>query len=182
MTKEQLKQCMPMATTKNLDKFLEPLNKTFLEFEINTPARQAMFLAQICHESGSLKYVKELASGEAYDTGKLAASLGNTPEKDGDGQKFKGRGLLQITGKSNYFEVGKALGIDLIKNPELLEEPLHAARSAGWFWKKRALSILADKNDDKSFLMVTKKINGGFNGLEDRLVHWGNAKKALNLA
>lgn len=178
MTKEQLMAAVG-CTPQRADVFLAPLINAMQVYDINTPARQAAFLAQVGHESGALKYVEEIASGDAYDT---RVDLGNTPEVDGDGRKFKGRGLIQITGKANYVAVGKALQYDFIKNPEHLELPGAASLSAAWFWKTRGLNELADKGD---FLKISIKINGrnkktGLpNGWEDRQLRWGKAKKAL---
>jgi len=172
----ELRKIMPMAG-KRIPIFLEPLNLAMEEFEINNILRQAAFLAQIAHESGELKYVKELASGEAYDTGRLAAKLGNTPDADGDGQKYKGRGLIQLTGRNNYRDCGIALGLDLLSEPELLEQPINACRSAGWFWKSHGLNELADVPD---FIQITKIINGGFNGWEHRQAYYAIALVNLN--
>lgn len=143
------------------------------KYEINTPVRQAAFLAQLAHESGSLKYVRELASGEAYEGRK---DLGNN--QAGDGVRFKGRGLIQITGRSNYEALSVALNFDFIKEPEKLELPGAAALSAGWFWNKNKLNIIADSGD---FKKLTKRINGGFNGLKDRAEHWYRCQKALGI-
>jgi putative chitinase len=165
ITKDILKMIFIHAKDLNIQRFVDPLSETMEKYEINTPLRQAHFLAQIGHESGEFRYVEELASGQAYDVGKLAVALGNTPEDDGDGEKYKGRGLIQITGTTNYKAVSKDLGADFFANPELLEEPKYAALSAGWFWNKRKLNLLADKDDLKG---ITKKINGGYNGLADR--------------
>lgn len=178
VTLDQLRSIMPHAG-KRAETFLDPLNRAMEEFEINTPARQAAFLAQIGHESGSLRYVRELASGAAYDTGRLAQRLGNTPEDDGDGERYRGRGLIQITGTANYSACSTALFGDsrhLLDHPELLELPDLAARSAGWFWKSRGLNELADAGD---FLRITKRINGGINGMDDRLAYYGRAQKVL---
>jgi len=171
-----LKTVMPFATKANIEKFVEPLNNTLEEFEINTSLRAAHFLAQIAHESGSLRYVRELASGEAYDTGRLAKNLGNTPEADGDGQKYKGRGLIQITGRFNYEALSKAFNVDFINFPEKLEEPEYAARSAGWFWDARSLNTLADAGN---FELITRRINGGLNGLKDRQEYFDRARKVM---
>lgn len=160
ITREQLSTIYPFAKSK-IDQFLDPLNMAMMEFHINTPKRQAAFLAQIGHESGQLRYVKELASGLAYEGRK---DLGNVV--DGDGVRFKGRGLIQITGRANYLQVQIDLGIPCIANPELLENTVNACRTAGWFWDKRGLNALADKGD---FVTITKRINGGLNGQEDRL-------------
>lgn len=170
-TRDQLKACMPHASALNLDRFAEPLFNACKEFEINTPARMAAFIAQIAHESGSLKYVREIASGKAYEG---RADLGNT--EPGDGVKYRGRGLIQITGRANHLWCGKALGLDLINHPELLEEPVNAARSAAWFWATRGLNALADAGD---FLRITRKINGGINGLADRQAHYETALRVL---
>ena len=178
ITLDQLRAIMPHAG-KRAEVFLAPLNSAMTEFEINTPVRQAAFLSQIAHESGSLRYVRELASGEAYDTGRLAERLGNTPEADGDGQRYKGRGLIQITGATNYGQCSMALyGFHrhLLDHPELLELPDAAARSAAWFWHSRGLNKLADEGN---YLRITKKINGGTNGLDDRIAYWERAKKVL---
>jgi putative chitinase len=171
ITRDQLKAIMPLS--KNIDVFLEPLNQALEKYEINTPKRIACFLAQLAHESGSLKWVKELATGEAYEGRK---DLGNIYV--GDGVKFKGRGLIQITGRANYQSLGKYLGVDLIANPELLEQPLYAALSAGWFWSTKKLNQLADVMD---FEKITKRINGGLNGYTDRLKYLENAKNALSV-
>lgn len=175
MTLQELATILPMAKSK-VAIFIEPLNKAMQKFEINTPLRQAAFIAQVGHESGQLRYVKELATGEAYDTGRLAERLGNTPEKDGDGQKYKGRGLIQITGTENYLLCLMALEIDALNHPELLETPEFACSSAAWFWWNNHLNELADKRD---FLKITKRINGGTNGLADREELYKRALKVL---
>jgi putative chitinase len=179
ITKQLLKACLPYAKDADISKFLSPLNLTFEKYKINTPKRIAAFLAQIAHESGSLKYVEEIASGSAYDTGRLAKILGNTPEDDGDGERYKGRGLIQITGRTNYEAVGKALHYDFINQPEHLKLPGAATLSAGWFWDSRKLNNLADLGTEEAFNKITKKINGGYNGKEDRLKHWERCKEAL---
>jgi len=173
LTSEQLKKIMPTARGETAESFVDPLNQTMSEFSIDTEQRAACFLAQLAHESGALHYVKELASGEAYEGRK---DLGNT--ESGDGVRYKGRGLIQITGRTNYGHCGEALGVDLIANPEKLEEPLLAARSAGWFWSTRKLNDWADKGD---FRTITKRINGGFNGLDDRLAYYSRAREVYGL-
>ena len=183
MTLGQIKETACSSTT-NAAKFMDAINATCDKFQINTPIRQLCFLAQVGHESGSLFFTEELASGAAYEGRK---NLGNT--QPGDGIRFKGRGLIQITGRANYKAVGDALAVDLIKNPTLLggknvnkcspDQLKNAAMSAGWFWNSRKLNDLADKiNISKpvdtganldNFVLITKKINGVTNGLHDRL-------------
>lgn len=167
----ELHTIMPYAGHR-ADAFIDPLNDAMHEFEIDaTPLREAAFLAQIAHESGSLQFTRELASGAAYEGRK---DLGNT--EPGDGIRYKGRGLIQITGRSNYLDCGTALGLDLIGEPELLESPENASRSAGWFWETHGLNELADKGD---FLLITKRINGGTNGYQERVAYYDRAKGAI---
>lgn len=170
MTLDQLIKIMPYARQR-AGIFLPGLNATMAEFDIDTPARQAAFLAQVGHESGQLAYVRELASGDAYE---MRADLGN--KWPGDGRRFKGRGLIQITGRANYAACGAALGLDLITTPALLEEPANACRSAGWFWKTHDLNALADAGDQ---VAVTHRVNGGTNGLADRLALFDVAQQVL---
>ena len=146
------------------------------EFGINTPLRWVHYLAQIAHESAELRYSEEIASGKAYDTGNLAIKLGNTPEADGDGQKYKGRGLIQVTGRSNYEAYKQYCGYDVVAHPELLAKPVGAIRSSMWFWKSKGLNELADRDE---FTAITKRINGGTNGIEDRRKYLARAKKVL---
>lgn len=142
---------------------------------INTPARQAAFLAQIGHESGRLRYVRERWGPTAAQRGyEGRADLGNT--QPGDGKRYMGRGLIQITGRANYRRCGEALGLDLINRPELLEVHAHAAMSAAWFWSSRGLNELADAGE---FDKITRRINGGQNGREERLALWQLAQAAL---
>ena len=170
VTLAQLVAILPNARPRAAT-FLAPLNAAMVEFGITTPARQASFLAQVGHESGSLVYMRELASGQAYE-GRV--DLGNTQR--GDGVRFRGRGLLQVTGRANYAGCGKALGLDLLAKPELLEQAVNACRSAGWFWQTRGLNALADLGDQ---VKVTKRINGGANGLTERLALFAVAQRVL---
>ena len=168
---DQLVRIMPYAKQR-ADKYLDALNAAMSEFGISENGlREAAFLAQIAHESGELRYVEELASGEAYEA---RDDLGNVV--CGDGVRFKGRGLIQITGRANYEECGKFLGVDLLEEPERLEEPVLACRSAAWFWQSRGLNELADKQD---FLRITRKINGGTNGWADRQKYYQRALDAI---
>lgn len=143
-----------------------------------TPQRLAAFLAQISHESGALRYVRELADGSAYEGRK---DLGNT--QPGDGTRYRGRGLIQTTGRFNYRATATALQAfdapDFEDFPEALEEPRWAAWSAAWYWHSRSLNDLADAGD---FEAITRRINGGLNGQADRLARWERAKSALAAA
>jgi putative chitinase len=173
MTFEQLRRALPFASANNFGKFYAPLATAMLTYGITTPKRQAAFLAQIAHESGSLAYVREIASGQAYEG---RSDLGNV--EPGDGVRFKGRGLIQITGRANYNDVSFALGVNFAADPSKLEQPEYAAMSAAWFWHKHGLNGLADRD---AFGSITKIINGGFNGLDDRIVSWLSARKAFNI-
>ena len=181
---EQIQKIMPAATPARIANFIGPLNATMEEFGINTPKRQAAFLAQLAHESGSLRYVQEIASGAAYDN---RADIGNTrpdaialAELAGTtpGRYYKGRGLIQITGFDNYLACSRALLRDdaLVKNPAMLERADLACRSAGWYWDSRRLNAFADAGQ---FETITRKINGGLNGQADRLAHYQRALSVL---
>jgi putative chitinase len=180
MTLEQLQLVFPHARAQ-AGVFILALNSAMLNRHINTPKRIAAFLAQVGHESAELRYVRELGSDQylsKYDTGTLAARLGNTPEADGDGQKYRGRGLIQVTGRRNYLSCSQALFGDdrLLQQPQLLEQPEWACESAAWFWQTNGLNELADKDQ---FTTITRRINGGLNGLQDRLQLWERAKAVL---
>ncbi|WP_395608926.1 glycoside hydrolase family 19 protein [Pseudomonas sp. B22129] len=180
ITLSQLLQILPGARLR-AGVFLPALNAAMSRFEIGQPKRIAAFLAQIAHESAELRYVRELGSDQylsKYDTGPLAVRLGNTPEADGDGQKYRGRGLIQITGRRNYLACSQALFGDdrLLQQPERLEQPQWACESAAWFWQSNGLNELADKDQ---FTTITRRINGGLNGLDDRLHFWARAKAVL---
>ena len=173
LTLEQLKAICPLTSRAILDKYLDPLNKHMSMYEINTLLRVRHFIAQVAHESGDFNYVKEIASGAAYEGRK---SLGNT--QVGDGKRFKGRGLIQVTGRANYSKCSKALFKDerLIEHPELLETPELSVLSACWFWYSNGLNELADKDD---IVKITKRINGGTNGLKERILKYEKAKKSI---
>ncbi len=172
MTLDQFRKCLPYAGARAA-KFHGPLLHAMDEFGIDTPARMAAFLAQIAHESGSLKYVREIASGRAYE-GRL--DLGNT--EPGDGVRFRGRGIIQITGRANYRACSKGLYGDerLLQTPALLEDTVPACRSAAWFWWSRGLNTQADIG---AFRAITKTINGGYNGYADRLGYYERASAVL---
>lgn len=177
ITKEQLLKVMPHARER-IDKFLPYLIEGFKEHNMSIDEAR-MFIAQLAVESGEFRYVKELASGAAYDTGRKAIQLGNTPEADGDGQKYKGRGLIQITGRNNYVACSTALCIDCINHPEMLEEPEWAVKSAFWYWTSNNLGRYSEPTTD-NFKTVTKRINGGYNHLAERTQYWERAKKHLD--
>ncbi|MBJ2290159.1 glycoside hydrolase family 19 protein [Pseudomonas sp. MF5691] len=180
ITLTQLQQILPNARAQ-AGVFILALNAAMLHRHITGPKRMAAFIAQVGHESGELRYVRELG-GERYlskyDTGALAARLGNTPDADGDGQKYRGRGLIQITGRRNYLACSRALFGDerLLHFPELLEQPQWAAESAAWFWHSNGLNELADQDQ---FTTITRRINGGLNGLEHRQQLWEKARAVL---
>lgn len=171
-------------------RYLPFLNKTCERFNIDTPLRLAHFLAQILHESGGLRWPEEIWPEPALDTHGVAQKgsrwqlryerhpgLGNT--EVGDGYRFRGRGLIQLTGRANYRAFGKSLGLDLEAKPDRVAlEPNLAVLAAGWFWDQRGLNAVADLDDLKT---ITRRINGGYNGLADRERYLARAKQALGL-
>jgi putative chitinase len=174
MTPQQIMACTG-ARWDRACTFAPLLDAAMQEFGIDTSERQAAFLAQVGHESGGLHWLVELwgptASQLRYE---VRQDLGNC--EAGDGYRFRGRGLIQLTGRANYKAASDALGVDLIAEPEKLGEPELACRSAAWFWKSRNLNPLADAGD---FEAITKRINGGLNGYPERLSLWESAKEAL---
>ncbi|MBS1771153.1 MAG: glycoside hydrolase family 19 protein [Acidobacteria bacterium] len=177
ITRDQILKIMPTAAHR-VDAYLPHLNKYMPLAGMNTVLRAAFFLAQCAHESGEFRYTHELASGEAYDTGRLAKQLGNTPEADGDGQKFKGRGAIEITGADNYRRCSIALFGDarLLDTPDLLEEPEWGVAASCWFWTDKMLNSFADRND---FIGCTRKINPGLLHLAERQAYLTRAIPAL---
>jgi putative chitinase len=153
----------------------DPLSAAMALYAIDSLKRQAAFLAQVGHESGRLIYVRELwgptPAQEGYEG---RADLGNT--EPGDGFKFRGRGLIQVTGRANYATCGAALCLPLTDSPELLESPSNAAQSAAWFWNSRGLNAFADVMD---FETITRRVNGGLNGWDDRVALWKMALAAF---
>lgn len=170
MTLDQLTNLCGYANRAEI--FLPYLNVAMEKFDINTKQRQAMFLAQILHESGGLKWTRELASGKAYEG---RQDLGNV--FPGDGVKFKGAGLIMITGRHNFSVASQALFGDdrLLHTPELLTTPQYASLSAAWWWSQHGLNELADKG---KFKQITKIINGGYNGEDQREAYY---RKSLSL-
>ncbi len=172
VNRQQLLYIAPHAGAK-VSNVLPHLNECAKRYEINTPLRMAHFLAQVCHESGEFRYVKEMASGMAYEGRK---DLGNVYA--GDGPLYKGRGYMQLMGRNNYTRYEKESGNAVVKNPKLLETPKLAMDSACWFWEANGLNELSDKDN---LTLVTKRVNGGLNGLKEREKYLVRAKKALGI-
>jgi putative chitinase len=166
-----LRAIMVHSNFDTINRYHKHLVTTMEKRSINTPLRRAHFLAQLGHESSSFRYTEEIASGSAYEGRK---DLGNT--ETGDGEKFKGRGLIQLTGRTNYTAYGESIGQDLTANgnwTKVSTDPALAVDAAGWFWETNKLNDIADTDDVKK---VTKKINGGYNGLADRESYLRRAK------
>lgn len=175
MTPASLAEVMNIPLAR-ATKWADALTAAMAGGQIVTRLRIAAFLAQIGHESGSLVYSKELGGASYFAKYDGRKDLGNIQQ--GDGARFAGRGLIQVTGRANYLKASQALFGDdrLLKTPELLEQPEWAAKSAVWFWSSRSLNNLADGGQ---FTDLTKKINGGLNGLDDRLARYHYALKVL---
>jgi len=187
---------------------VDPFNETFQRFGILTPAQQASWIGQCGHECGNFRILEENLNYRAPTLLKLfpktpkrqwgftpeeAAAyekqpqkianriysnrMGNRDESSGDGWRFRGSGFLQLTGHSNFYHAGQALGVDFVMQPELVRTPMYAAQTAGWFWQTHKLNQYADKGD---FLTMTKRINGGTIGLEDRIKHINHALHVLS--
>ena len=174
MTPQELVKCTG-ARIDRAREWLPFIERAMFEFGIIGPKREAAFLAQIGHESGALKFPVEIwGPTQAQRRYEGRYDLGNT--QIGDGFKFRGRGLIQLTGRANYAAASQALGVDLLTHPEKLGEPELASRSAGWFWKTHGLNALADAGE---FEAITQKINGGLNGYPERLGLYEAAKEVL---
>lgn len=168
---DELRTIVPGLSESRAAEVTPHLNAAMHEAGITSKQEQAAFIAQLSHESGGFKYFEELASGSAYEG---RSDLGNT--QPGDGQRFKGRGPIQLTGRSNYRAAGKALGLDLENNPELAARTDIGFRTAAWYWKSRGISKPAQQGD---FDKVTKLINGGYNGLASRQQYYQRALSEL---
>lgn len=174
MTPQTLADALQIPLTR-ANAWADCLTASMALYAIDTPIRQAMFLAQVGHESGRLVYVRELWGPTAAQSGyEGRTDLGNI--QPGDGRKFMGRGLIQVTGRANYARAAAALNLPLLDQPELLEQPSNAALSACWFWNTHALNVLADAGD---FETITRRINGGLNGLADRQALLATCRAAL---
>lgn len=175
----QLQKIMPRLPAAKLARLLPHLNSAMAEYGINSAARASAFLAQLAHESGEFRWMEEIwgptTAQRRYDpASSLAKRLGNS--QPGDGYRFKGRGPIQLTGRANYQRFGQLLGIDLVSKPEQAAEPEVAFRIAALYWANRGLNELADRQD---FREITRRINGGFNGLPDRIKYFDRARAAL---
>lgn len=198
-----------MVTSEHLKKmhidpvWVDALNETFQRFDISTPVRQASFIGQCGHECANFKVLEEnlnyraetlmklwksrfptieIANEYARNPKKIAnkvysSRMGNRDEASGDGYRFRGRGCIQLTGHANYFHAGQACGEDFVMNPDLVATPKYAAMTAGWFWNTHKINQFADRQD---FTLMTKKINGGTIGLDDRIKHINHALDILN--
>lgn len=203
VTEAQLRAIVSSLPVSKISGFTNALNSAMREFLINTPLRQSAFIAQTAHESIGYsalienlnysatalvntwprRFTTENTTLYARQPEKIANRayanrMGNRDEASGDGWRYRGRGIIQITGRDNYKACGAALGLDLVMSPELLEQPLHAFRSGAWYWKSRSLNALADAAD---FVGITRKINGGTLGLDDRMKYYVKAKTILGV-
>jgi len=204
LTIDILKKVVPKADP---GLWVDVLNSAMDRFGINTANRAAAFLAQVAHESGEFKVLEEnlnysaqrltqvwpkrfptLEKAQEYEKNpqKLANyiyadRLGNGNEASGDGWKFRGRGLIQLTGRTNYTQTGKALGTDLASNPDPVKQPQYASLTAAYFWKSNGLNELADTPTNEKFTEITKRINGGTVGLEEREAYWAKAREVFGL-
>lgn len=164
--------CNPgISPLDRLRQLTPAFNQTLSKYQINKSLRIAHFIAQVAHESDSFRAMEEYASGAGYEG---REDLGNTQE--GDGRRFKGRGLTQLTGRANYKEFSDAMGVDFIAQPELVGKDPYAVIVAGWYWDTRKLNAPADQDDLEK---VTYLVNGGYNGLEERRHYLQAAKRIL---
>lgn len=206
ITIDQLDMAVPMARYEDLAKYIDALNEGMERFGIDTPQRIAAFIAQIAHESGDFRYTEEnlnyswqalrktwpnrfrtdeFAQGYHRNPGKIAnlvyaGRYGNGDEASGDGWKYRGRGLIQITFHDNCLAYSQAIADpSIMDDPSQLAQPRHAAFSACWFWNNRGLSLLADSGTEAAFNDISYRINGGWNGKQDRLENWAEARAAI---
>jgi predicted chitinase len=177
LTAQQLCAIVPDLSPTKAAMLIECINQAMREAHISTPARQAAFLAQIAHETGGFRWFHELGADESFRKYEGREDLGNT--EPGDGARYKGRGFIQVTGRANYTKAGEALGLDLVHEPQLAETPSVGARVAAYFWQSHGFNALADKGD---FITITRRINGGLTGLEERQAYYERAKGVLEIA
>ena len=206
ITIDQLDMAVPMARYEDLVTYVDFLNEGMTRFEINTPNRIAAFIAQLAHESGDFRYTEENlnyswaglrktwpgkfttdAFAEQYHRQPerianvvYAGRYGNGAEASGDGWKYRGRGLIQLTFHDNYVAYSRAISEpSLMSAPSPVAQPRHAALSACWFWHSHGLNPIADAGDQAGFNQISLKINGGWNGKEDRLENWAEARAVM---
>ncbi|MDE1465442.1 LysM peptidoglycan-binding domain-containing protein [Spartinivicinus poritis] len=199
----QLQQILPRTKEETLSHYFSAINRCLHKYQINTSLRIAHFIAQIAHESGGLRYVSEnlnyskealiqvfgkyfpndnLASQYARNPEKIANRvyanrMGNGNESSGDGWRYRGRGFIQLTGKTNYQSYKKDSGVDVVSMPdEVAQNPTVVVDAAGWYWNKNSLNRYADQDDIRT---ITRRINGGLNGLDDRQHYLTQAKQVL---
>lgn len=180
VSSQQLKQIMPHASMARIGLYVGPLNAAMEEHDIRTLGRVAAFIAQLAHESGQFQFMEEIwgptAAQKRYEpVTSLSRQLGN--RQAGDGKRYKGRGPIQITGRANYSRYGELLGVDLVAQPERAARPELGFRIAGLFWSRNGLNALADSAD---FERITRRINGGLNGFEDRKRYHAAALSVLH--
>ncbi len=200
METDQMKNILPDVNWGKAQAYIPHIRSILPVYKIDTTLRKAHFLTQLAHESGGLRYNEEnlnysakalkVTFGKYFPTMELAEQyarqpekianrvyanrMGNGDENSGDGWKYKGRGLIQLTGKENYQKFGEAHGIDAVNNPDLLLDPKWALTSAAWYWRKRKINRYADQDD---IHMVTKRVNGGTHGLSHRQHYLDEFKK-----
>jgi putative chitinase len=206
ITIDQLDMAVPMARYEDLVMYVDFLNERMTRFEINTPNRIAAFIAQLAHESGDFRHTEENLNYSwsglrktwpgKFTTDALAqpyhrqperianvvyaGRYGNGDEASGDGWKYRGRGLIQLTFHDNYVAYSRAITEPSdISAPSPVAQPRHAALSACWFWRSHGLNPIADAGDQAGFNQISFKINGGWNGKEDRLENWAEARAVM---
>jgi putative chitinase len=184
LSADQLQKIMPRVPAARNSELLPFLTAAMAEFAIEAPARAAAFLAQLAHESGQFRFMEEIwgptdAQRRYEPVSTLSQNLGNT--QPGDGKLFKGRGPIQLTGRANYKRFGDLLAVDLIADPPRAANPDVAFRVAGLYWSKRGLNELADLATDDAFKEITRRINGGFNGLPERQAFYAVARGVLGV-
>lgn len=201
ITKEQLRRAIPDAKESSIEKYYEPLLAAMEHYSINTKNRIAAFLANLAHESAAFNTIEEnlnysaqrlMAVWPKHFRGRNTAlyhhqpqkianvvyanRMGNGDKSSGDGWRYRGRGLIQLTGKNNYQMFSKAIDADIVNNPDWIFTPEGATISAGWFWNSRKLNQLADAGDLKE---ITRKINGGYHGHAERVRRYNHIRKVL---
>ena len=197
---------VPMARYEDLVKYVDALNEAMERFEINNPSRITAFIAQVAHESGDFRYTEENLNYSWQALRKVwpnrfktdefaqqyhrnpekianlayASRFGNGDESSGDGWKFRGRGLIQTTFHDNYLSYSQAIAdLSIMGDPLQVAQPRHAVLSACWFWKNKGLNALADTGTEAAFNEISYKINGGWNGKQDRLENWAEARAVI---